>query len=269
MKKALLGLSNNISNNINKIKVWSQSFKKYCDHPVILLVANGTDEDLKLCESYGIKPILVNIDDEHRIFHKRLEKILEFLIKSDIELFIITDVFDVVFQNDPFVKLDTSLYNIFISGEGIDVCNEPWNTDNINKLFPNELEKCFHKEVICSGVIAGKRLSLIELYNNMFQLCENSTNNHNIQDQAALIVLVYSNKIHNLKIFNLDEAWAMHCAVAGPTHLFESWNFKNNIKYSIPYLKNNIVYTNHIKYDIVHQFNRIPDWNRIITQQYT
>lgn len=268
MKRALLGLSNNISNNINKIIVWSQSFKKYCDEPVILLIANGTEADVCLCEAYGIKSFIVDIEDEHRIFHKRLEKIYNFLEKSDIDLFIITDVFDVVFQNNPFNKLDTTQYDIFVSGEGINVCHEHWNYNNINKLFPNELNKCLNNEVICSGIIAGKRLSLIQLYKNMFELCENSTNNDNIQDQAALIVLTYNNKIANLKVFNLNEAWAMHCAVAGPTQFFDAWNFRTNLKYEIPYFQNGEVYTNNIKYDIVHQFNRVPEWNKIIIKQY-
>lgn len=268
MKKALLGLCNNVTHNINKIIVWSQSFKKYCNDSVVLLIANGTQSDADLCKSYGIQPVIVNIEDEHRIFHKRLEKILYFLEQSDIDLFIITDVFDVVFQGNPFDKLDIDHYDVFVSGEGIDVRNEPWNTDNINKLFPAELSKCSDKEVICSGIIAGKRLSLAQLYKDMFLLCESSDNNHNIQDQAALIVLVHNNRISNLKVFNLDEAWAMHCAVAGPTHLFDSWNFRNNLKYNIPYCKDGLIYTINNKYDIVHQFNRVHDWNKMITEQY-
>ena len=90
MKKAVLGLSNNIQQNIQKIKVWSQSFKEYCDDPAILLVANASVADIGLCEKYGIITVPVQIDDEHRIYHKRLEKIAEFIENSDVELFIVT-----------------------------------------------------------------------------------------------------------------------------------------------------------------------------------
>lgn len=268
MKKALLGLSNNINSNIDKIKVWAKSFHEHCDDPVILLAANASDEEINLCKENNIIPIPVNIDDTHRIYHKRLEKILYFIEQSNVDLFLVTDVFDVVFQNNPFTKLDTDQYDIFVSGEGINVGQEPWNSDNINKLFPKYIKQCLDKEVICSGVIAGKRESLVKLYKLMFELCESSTNNHNIQDQAALIVLVYDNKIENIKIFNLDESWTMHCAVAGPTQFFDSWGFRNNIKYSIPYIENGIVYTQNNKFDIVHQFNRIHDWNREIIKPY-
>jgi hypothetical protein len=270
MKKALLGLANNISSNIEKIKLWSQSFKKYCDHDVVLLLANADNHEIELCRNIGIVPVCVSVPDVGHINHKRLEHTANFLQNSDIDLCIITDVFDVAFQGDPFSKLDINNYDIFVSGEGVNVNNEPWNFHNIKDLFPNELSNCLNKEVICSGIIAGKKDALVELYNKMFNLCENSTNKHNIQDQAALMVLIYKNDVSRLKVFNLDDGWAMHCAVAGPTQFFDSWGFRNNLKYTIPQLNNNKVYTGKgLIFDMVHQFNRIPEWHNIIKNEYS
>lgn len=270
MKKALLGISNNVSENILKIKTWSKSFRKHSDAEIILLCANSTDLDLKVCEDLGITPIPVFIDDVWRINHKRLERTFEFLESSDIDLFLITDVFDVVFQSDPFVKWDLN-YDIFVGSEGVLISEEPWNADWINKLFPKEYQSSKNQEVICSGVIGGKRLPLIKLYKRLFDLCENSTNLTNIQDQAALIVSIKNNEVQNLKIFTLTEGWTVHCAVAGPTQFFESFGFKNAIqrRYGIPTLVDNKICTPDGKpYDIVHQFNRIPEWNKILTKDY-
>lgn len=268
MKKALLGLSNNIKDNFSKIKVWSQSFKKYSDGEVVLLCANATNEEVSMCESIGITAIPVGINNTWFINHKRLERTFEFLNTSDIDLFLITDVFDVVFQGNPFEKLDLN-YDIFVSGEGVLVGEEPWNTDNISKIFPSEIQKCRPNEVICSGIIAGKRTPLISLYKRMFELCENGSDNHNIKDQAALIVMIANNEIPNLKIFNLDDGWSMHCAVAGPTPFFDGWGFRGKLKYGIPYMDNNIVYSKGgIKYDMVHQFNRVPSWNEVLVKEY-
>lgn len=270
MKKALLGLSNNVGLNIDKIKVWSKSFKKYSDGEVILLCANSNQEEIQFCIDNGIIPIPVNIEDTWRINHKRLERTFEFLENSDIELFLITDVFDVVFQSNPFDKFDLN-YDIFVGAEGVLVSEEPWNSDWINKLFPNDYYECINQEVICSGVIGGKRLPLINLYKRMFELCENSTNLTNIQDQAALIVMVKNKEIDNLKIFNLTDGWVVHCAIAGPTQFFESFGFKGNIenRYGIPQLITDRICTkNGDPYDMVHQFNRIPEWNEILTNQY-
>jgi hypothetical protein len=266
MKRALLGLSNNISINAEKIKLWAKSFNKFCNDDIILLAANATAEDMLICEQLGVKAIPVNVDDSERIFHKRLECVRNFLSSTDIELFLVTDVFDVAFQANPFDKLDTDSYDIFVSGEGVDIRQEPWNGDNIKRLFPQYISQCLNHEVVCSGVIGGKTKALIDLYDKMFDLCENSTNLHNIQDQAALIVLIYCCSFqHKIKIFNLDDGWAMHCAVAGPTEFFDKWGFRNNIKYGIPLMiNNNICTSKNIPFDIIHQFNRTPEWHNII-----
>jgi hypothetical protein len=268
MKKALIGLSNNITQNINKVKVWANSFKKHSDGDVILLCANSSQEEISLCESMGIRAIPVVVEDTWYINHKRLLRSYEFFETSDIDLFLVTDVFDVVFQGDPFKKWDLQ-YDVFVGGEGILVTDEPWNTDNISKIFPSEIEKCRPTEVICSGVIGGKRDALIKLYKRMYELCEGGDNSHNIKDQAALIVMIANNEIENLKILNLDDSWAVHCAVAGPTQFFDAWGFRGKIKYGIPYSDGKYIYSkNGEMFDIVHQFNRIPEWNEFLTKEY-
>lgn len=271
MKKALLGLSNNITNNINKIKVWSKSFKKYSEGEVILLCANSNEYEIKMCEELGIITIPVTIEDTYYINHKRLGNTLEFLKTTDIDLFLITDVFDVVFQSDPFIKMDLNS-DIFVGSEGLKLSQEPWNTDVINKVFPDYFGKCLDQDIICSGVIGGKRESLIDLYDKLYSMCENSLNGHNIKDQAALIISIFNNEIKNLKIFEITEGWTLHCALGGPTQFFESWGFKNNLTSrhgGIAKLEDGEIFTHTgLKYDIVHQFNRIPEWNEILTKEY-
>lgn len=265
MKKALLGLANNIEKNKEKINLWSKSFRKVSNADIVLIAANTTDEDIEVCEELNIKYESVIIEDTEYINHKRLEHTKNYLQKKEHGLYIVTDVFDVIFQSDPFSRLDVETYDIFVSGEGVNVNQEPWNYDNIKKIFPQEIEKCSDKEVICSGIIAGKVDSLIQLYEKMYYLCEIGTNDHNIKDQAALNVIIANNFIDKIKIFNLDDAWAMHCAVSGPTDFFISWGFKNSIKYGIPKMIDGIVFTGDDKpYDMVHQYNRVPDWEEAI-----
>jgi hypothetical protein len=271
MKKILTGLSNNVTLNKQKIKVWSESFRKHSDGEIILIIANANEQDVKTCEELGLKYHQVIVEDTWYINHKRLEHTRDFLKESDGDLFLITDVFDVVFQSDPFVKMDLNNYDIFISGEGVLVNEEPWNADVISKVFPNDREICSQTEIVCSGIMAGKKEQMIDLYDKLYTLCENGTNDHNIKDQAALIIMVTKNEINRLKIFNLDEGWAMHCAASGPTEFFMSWGLKNNVgkRYGIPKMINNHVYTGSgIIYDMVHQFNRIPEWNEILTKEY-
>ncbi len=270
MKKILTGLSNNVAVNKQKIKVWSESFRKHSDGEVVLIIANANEQDIETCKELNIKYYQVTIEDTWYINHKRLEHTRNFIQQSDGDLFLVTDVFDVVFQNDPFSKLDLN-YDLFFTGEGILLSEEPWNSDVINKVFPGEIDDFKTNEIICSGVIGGKKDQLVDLYTQMFDKCEAGTNDHNIKDQAALILLLANNKLNNYKIFNLNEAWAMHCATSGPTQFFESWGLRNNIesRYNVPKLENGKIYTNDGElFDIVHQFNRIPEWNKILTEEY-
>lgn len=271
MKKVLLGLSNKIVENSSKIKVWSESFRKYSDGDIVLLVANATEDDIQECKKLNIDYRLVEIQDTWYINHKRLLPTKEFLISSNYDIYLITDVFDVLFQSDPFQKFELDKYDLFFTSEGIKVNEEPWNGDVIIKVFGSEIETCRNTEIVCSGIIAGKRNQLIDLYDKMYTKCESGTNNHNVKDQAALILLLSNNQIDNYKIFNLNEAWAMHCATSGPTEFFKSWGMEGIIKsrYNVPTLVNEKICTEDgVIFDIVHQFNRIPEWKEILTKLY-
>ena len=269
MNKVLIGLSNNVAANKESVRLWSDSFKRHSDGEVVLLAANMSDEDKIACDDLKIKFESVEVKETFYIYHKRLEHIRDWLYKSSADLVLSTDVFDVVFQNDPFIKMDDKNFDFFAGGEGVNVNQEPWNSSNINSLFQEHFQKCAEQEVVCSGVMAGKRESLASVYSRMLELCEKSPNNHNIKDQAALIVMIANKEIPNAKVFNLDEGWAMHCAVAGPTQFFESWGFKGNLKYGIPKMIDGSVYTaKGDLFDIVHQFNRIPDWHQKIKEKH-
>jgi hypothetical protein len=268
-KKALLGISNNVETHFNKIKLWALSFKKVAQGNVYLICINANDREIELCKNIGVIPVSVELSAEKLgyINHERLLFTKNFLENCLEELFIITDVFDVVFQQDPFEKLDLNVYDLFAGREGVKINEEPWNFHNVKALFPQDIDACVGVDIVCSGVIAGKKDALIWLYNQMYVLCENSTDQHNIKDQAALNVMFAKNQIPKFKLFDLNEAWTVHCAVAGPTQFFKAWGFEDNLKRQnihIPYIENGQVKTNGTLFDIVHQFNRIPEWNDCI-----
>ena len=274
MKKGLIGISNNVKSNKDKIRVWSESFKRYVpDGEVILLVANSTEEDIDAVRELGInyKIIDINIDPWY-INNLRLIHTSEYLRESDIDLFMVTDVFDVIFQSNPFDKFDTDNYDFFVGGEGITVNEEPWNKDVLNKCFPTEVNHCVDTEIVCSGVMGGKRESLIPILEKMYDMCINSETNHNIRDQAALIILISKNEIERIKIFNLNDGLAMHCASSGPTEFLDGWGMGGTItnRYGgIPKMVDGVVCTHEgHTYDIAHQFNRIPEWHEILLKPY-
>ncbi len=270
MTTALIGLCNNVEQHLHKIRVWSASFLKVRPTgTVYLLCANATPIELKKVGDLGVVAIPCTIDNTWFINHQRLKRTYELLDTIDEEFCLVTDVFDVVFQRDPFIDLPIGGAKVFVGGEGVTVGQEPWNADNISKIFPNHRPTCQNQEVLNSGVIAGFRKSLHDLLYRMYVSCENGSNDHNIKDQAALIVLAATNQIDGLKMMTLDDGWACHCAVAGPTQFFHAWGFDRNIRYGIPKMVNDKVCTaNGSPFAIVHQFNRVPQWIAALTQPY-
>lgn len=268
MKYLLIGFANNISVNKKKIEVWSKSFRQHCNADIVLIAANANKEDILFCEEISLKTELVELENVWGINHKRIKFIVDFLRKNDADVVLSTDVFDVAFQANPFVKLDTNQYDFFVGSEGVKTNQEPWNANNIKLLFPNDYPKCINKQILCSGVVAGKRNTLIKVYERMLDLCENhSTNKHPTQDQAALMVMAHGNGIDRLKIFNLDDGWVIHSAVAGPTEFWNKWGFEKNLECGKPEIcGNRICNSKGYAFDIVHQFNRIPEWNNTIVE---
>lgn len=273
MSKNLIGVCNNIAQNISKIKVWAHSFKRHCvGGNVTLLCADSSTAELASCTELGINAVQVHVKNHGAVNHERLSCLKEYLKRTSSHgWFMSTDVFDVVFQKDPFTKCDFEKYNLYASEEGVNVNEEPWNFRNIEQLFPADLNLCLNHPVVNSGVLAGERQSLIDLYEQLYELCENSTNTDSIRDQAGLHVMLAKKQIDKIKIFKFSEAWAVHCAVAGPTPFFEAWGFKNKFIASqtpIPYMENGIVKVNGETACIVHQFNRCPEWNEVLTRDY-
>jgi hypothetical protein len=274
MKCILVGLCNKVNENVQRVKAWALSFKRHCSHgKIVLLCAGSTRKEMDECRKFGIETIPVCVKSELTINHQRLLHIDEYLSQEiGGDIFLITDVFDVIFQKNPFEACDIHNYEIFVSEEGVDVNQEPWNSKNIHDLFPDAIDICLRHPIVCSGVIGGKRDALSRLYERMYVMCEHeSTNAQNIRDQAALIVLLSKGEVPKVKIFQLEEGWAVHCAVAGPTEFFEKWGFKSKLhkkNIPIPYMESGVVKTRGNPYAIVHQYNRVSEWSQALIKQY-
>lgn len=256
MRKLLTGVCNNVTKNIDKILLWKNSFEKVVpEGSVVLLAYNPTPEDIKTLEDNNIMFLNVSEEGTETVNNQRLTILSDFFRHHAkyYDVCLSTDVFDVAFSRDPFKKLDLVKYDIFVAGEGVTHGEEPWNTDVMNKCFPKYNKVVKNQEVFCSGVIAGKPAQLSTFFLDMVKITLTSKKGHDIEDQAAMNILISQNEKYNLKKFNLKDNWAIHLATGGPTQFFEPWGFKARIKdrYGIT--------PDWTDYDIVHQFNRIPE----------
>lgn len=269
MKKVLTGVSNNAAKNIDKIKVWANSFKKQTDGDVVLIAADMTEEDRSVLSSNNIQFHEVKTDANLTINDSRLIHTANWIESSDYDLFMVTDVFDVCFQGDPFEMFDD--HDFYAASEGILHNEEPWNMDVMNKAFPKYVDFIRPYEVVCSGVMGGRKDGVVKTLRMQQELVDGALHGHDIRDQAALNILIYKNQIENCKIFKPNDGWVVHCSLSGPTFQHKEWGLGKVIdsRYGLPHLSENIlVDANDRPYRIAHQYNRIPEWDEKIIAQY-
>lgn len=269
MNNLLIGTCDNVQKNLKRIKLWADSFQPYGD--VTLLTVNASTQELNLLNNCNIAYRNVSKEGSLTVNDLRLQLQHVYLSDKEIQdkydLVFVTDVFDVVFQNDPSTKCDIEKYDLFMAYEGVLHCEEPWNMDVMKKCLPDFVESVADKLIICSGVLAGKPDKLAQLFKHMDDMVTISKPGHDIRDQAALNAILgnlTNNKDHcyyqnmAVRLFGINDNWCLHCAVAGPTQFFEPWGFKQSIQ-----RRYNKV-PDYVDYDIVHQFNRIDEWNKAI-----
>jgi hypothetical protein len=91
---------------------------------------------------------------------------------KDFRFVLWTDVFDVVFQEDPFVFMERNRYrgHLVAAKEGRLIKNEGINTEWMRRLCSGaELEYNLNQEVLCSGTIGGSSHTMVALFEQMVQ----------------------------------------------------------------------------------------------------
>jgi len=264
MRKLLTGAVNNAAQHMDKILLWKKSFVQQTNGDVILVSLNTSDLDRKALQDNNIQFVEEITDGSETINNARIFHMGNFIksIENDYDIVLYTDVFDVVFLRDPFEKMDTYNYSVFVAGEGVTHGEEPWNADVMAKCYPNQPKSLQNLEVFCSGVIAGTPIALSNFVHDIWLRLLKSAKGHDIADQAAMNVNVAFNNYSKLKKYFIYDKWCLHMATGGPTEFFESWGFRRAIerKYGpIPHWKD---------FSIVHQFNRIPKIHDEIKKLY-
>jgi len=271
MKTGLLGCVNNISQHLDKIKVWAKSFNEVCNSQVILVCINPTDMELRILQTMGIDTAAYYLESGETVNNFRLQYEIDTLKQTDWDYALITDVFDVMFQDDPFQKIIG--HQITVGTEGVYHFEEPWNLDVMQKSYPNKVELVRNELILCSGVIGGEKNRLLTFLTKMDSITKKGVGGHDIRDQAAMNIKIYDDKspFHNYNLLTPKDGWVLHCAVGGPTQFYESWGFKDKMKerYGEAEMINGVVVNGQGQiFDIVHQFNRIEQWNKELTMRY-
>jgi hypothetical protein len=94
----------------------------------------------------------------------RFLRYYQYLQSQDYARILLSDVRDVLFQNDPFVALaDVKGLAVSLEPRRYTVGNEPWNTERVREIYGEEmLQRIARQPVSCSGVTYGDAGAMCE-----------------------------------------------------------------------------------------------------------
>ena len=200
---------------------------------------------------------------------------------------ILTDVRDVVFQDNPTNWLDKYFlpnFDLILGSENLLYKDEPWGRNNMQKSFGEYFyDEMKDKEIFCAGVIAGDYGAIKDLCLNLWLICKGlqpHIEGGGGPDQAALNIMlgmgIYS---YSTLFLNAKSGWVTHAGTSlpaiqngsggiGEAYLRDNsipLPFIEDIAYSV---KDGSVYVEDEKLTVLHQWDRVPEWKTLIEQKY-
>lgn len=271
-----------------QIKPWMNSLKSSgFKGKVFVIVYNPEGEELlQYLKDNGVFTFVAQLNGETNMATQRFlqyQEILKSEYANDVEAVITTDIRDVIFQKDPSVWFQNNIqdYDLIATSEGVTFRHEDWNGDALEKHFGKErFLKFADKETICSGIIAGKKETMIKLCETVYELAFFSDDPSAFVDQIFYAIAIY--EIYNdiTKIVPASENW---CANLGTLKAIPAnspdWSTQSRSTYNsferirknktfeevlsckVPELINGkVVNEKGQPYAIVHQYDRYQPW---------
>lgn len=190
--------------------VWPfvSTLRRVYDGKIAFIVAQSPDPSLcDLCQQQGIDFFMVEGDVNNPIHMQwarfgHYSSIIDHPFFSECSKIFMCDIRDVIFQQDPFVLPLTTDLEFFTEPERIvnSYVNKSWLQDKYGLSTTHSFEQ---KNIICSGTIRATRNGAKDIIEKM------SVESKRLQtlglrplDQPQLNYLVYSDKVHNYRIFD-------------------------------------------------------------------
>lgn len=273
-KDCVIGFASNY--DWNTLKYWVNSLvKSGFSGDKVLLVGNCSADTIGKLQQQDIIVISVGIvnqygdsvlNSDHAAHVERFFYLHEYLSKNDYRYVITTDVRDVIFQHNPikYIQISSPENCIFVS-ESIRYKDEPWGNRNLLDTFGSYIYTLYKDEIIYNvGILAGTNESIKKL---VLSIAMHSINRPiKICDQAVFNFLLWTSSADNI-LLQSEDGWA--CNLGTTADPMKINDFRSHLTEKTPILKNDMVCTSDGKeFYIVHQYDRVPAWRKVIESKY-
>jgi hypothetical protein len=277
MKDLIVGCATNY--DWSKLKYWVNSINASgFEGDKVLILMNCDKDTVKKISDSGFSIIAFNQDANGNLTYEspmmvHVERFYHIysVLKDNLYRYVITtDVKDVVFQQNPSIWLEnnfTDSDDLIFSSESMKYKDEPWGNQNLMETFGPQIYEDFKNNTIFNvGVLAGRGYAMRDLMMNIFasclhrpiKICDQSTFNFLISRHPYLKSSIYSKS---------EDGWACQLGTTADPSKIEQ--FRPFLLEPSPKLDGDKVVTSEgIEYTIVHQYDRVPEWKKIIEEKY-
>jgi hypothetical protein len=277
MRDLIVGCATNY--DWSKLKYWVNSINASgFEGDKILILMNCDKETVGKISDSGFGIIAFNKDENDNLTYnsnmmvhvERFYHIYQLLRDNLYRYVITTDVKDVIFQKNPSEWLEKNLPNtedLVFSSESMKYKDEPWGDQNLRETFGTQIYEDFKNNTIFNvGVLAGRGYAMKDLMMNIFasclgrpiKICDQSTFNFLISQHPYLKTSMYTKS---------EDGWACQLGTTADPSKIEQ--FRPFLLEPSPKLDGDMVVTSTgIEYTIVHQYDRVPEWKKVIEKKY-
>jgi hypothetical protein len=279
MKDLIIGASTGY--NWDTLKYWVNSINQSgFDGDKVLVLMNCDIESVKKVIEAGFKVIGFGQNEKGDLLYEhgrvpvhveRFIHIYDHLSRNDYRFVITTDVKDVVFQQNPIPHLqkllDESDKDYVFASESMKYKDEPWGDQNLLETYGQYIyDKFKHNTIYNVGVLAGRGHAIRDLTINIFTaainrpipICDQSTFNFMISQEPYRSTSLYMNS---------EDGWAAQLGTTADPSKIEQ--FRPFLLEAEPKMIDGKVTTSEGKeFTIAHQYDRVPEWRKIIEAKY-
>jgi len=278
MKDLIVGCATNY--DWSKLKYWVNSINRSgFEGDKVLILMNCDKDTVKKISDSGFSIIAFNQDANGNLTYEspmmvhveRFFHIYQLLRDNEYRYVITTDVKDVVFQRNPSKWLEENLAegveDLVFSSESMKYKDEPWGNQNLLETFGPQIYEDFKNHTIFNvGVLAGHGFAMKDLMMNIFascmhrpiKICDQSTFNFLISQHPYIPTSMYTKS---------EDGWACQLGTTADPSKIEQ--FRPFLLEPSPKMEGDKVLTSQgIEYIIVHQYDRVPEWKKVIEAKY-
>lgn len=185
---------------------------------------------------------ICNLETSYDLIHNiRFFHLWNYLEQHNYEKVLVTDVRDVYFNRNPFVDIPSD--RLIATSEEISYKNESWNQAHLHyNLGVIGLSTMLDHMVYNVGVFGGPGELVKRIASDIYLL---STGKHKVADQTSFNYLIQNRYQEVTKFSTLSDKFAVHLQVVYSGLV--NFNYKTAGEYAI-----------------VHQYDRIPNWDSLI-----